>query len=103
MDGHGERVSAHPQTLPPANVRVLQSEEELAEAIARAAVSAKRLHDRLAARAAHDEWMAEHTGQRVEWLRFVRGSAGDEPLLGADGPGNGATIARRTASSPPAA
>lgn len=72
MDGHREQLGAQSPTLPPTNVRVLTSDEELAAAVARAEEGAKRLHDRLAARAARDAWMAEHNEQRVGWKRFVR-------------------------------
>lgn len=82
MDGQLERANAHARTLPPTNVRVLTSDEELAEAVARAEDGAKRLHDRLAARAARDAWMAEHPEQRVGWRRFVHGeTTGPPPLL----------------------
>ncbi len=65
--------SAVPPRLPPrTNVRILKDDEELAAAVARAAEGARRLDDRLAARAARDAWMVEHTEQRVSWLRFVR-------------------------------
>lgn len=106
MDGHRERSSAHSRNLSPRNVRVLHSEEELAEAIARAAESAQRLHDRLAARAARDAWMAEHGEQQVGWLRFVRGSTEGKPLVTAAGARAGeraTSIPRRMASSSPAA
>jgi len=106
MDGHPEGSRAHSPVLPPTNVRILYGEKELAEAIARAAESAKRLHDRLAARAAHDAWMAEHNAQGVGWLRFVRGPAPGKPLSAsaAARPGlRAAPSPRRTASSPPAA
>ncbi|MGH2927311.1 MAG: hypothetical protein ACRDL8_03825, partial [Solirubrobacteraceae bacterium] len=53
------------------NVRVLHGDEELAAAQALAAQSARRLHDRLAVRAARDAWVAEHAEQRVGWLRFA--------------------------------
>jgi hypothetical protein len=106
MDGHLEGSRAHSQILPPTNVRILYGEDELAEAIARAAESAKRLHDRLAARAARDAWMAEHTAQGVGWLRFVRGPAQGKPLSNsaAARPGQrAASSPRRTASTSPAA
>ncbi len=73
MDRYRDGSPAHTQRIQPTNVRVLRGDEELADAVARAAEGARRLHDRLAARAARDAWMAEHDGQRVRWLRFVRG------------------------------
>lgn len=76
MEGQRELPGAHARPLPPTNVRVLKSDEELAAAVARAEEGAKRLRDRLAARAARDAWMAEHNEQRVGWKRFVR--AGDD-------------------------
>ncbi len=106
MDGRPEGSRAHSPTLPSTNVRVLHGEEELAQAIARAAESAKRLHDRLAARAARDAWMAEHTEQGVGWLRFVRGPAQGDPLLHAAAVRSGhraGSSPQRAASSPPAA
>jgi hypothetical protein len=83
MDGHIERSSAYDRTLPPTNVRILHSDAELAAAIARAAESARRLNDRLAARAARDAWMAEHSDQRVGWRQFVRGDTETTPLVAA--------------------
>lgn len=71
MDGFSER-SGMPSRLPlQTNVRILKDQEELAAAVARAAEGARRLDDRLAARAARDAWMADHDEQRVSWLRFV--------------------------------
>jgi hypothetical protein len=67
--------------MPRTNVRVLHGEEELTEALARAAEGAKRLHERLQARAARDTWMAEHTGQALGWLRFVRAKSEDRATL----------------------
>lgn len=100
MDVHPERSSAHSPTLPPTNVRVLHGEQELAEAIARAAESAKKLHDRLVNRAARDASMAERAEQRVGWLRFARGAAGDVPLVtDADHPEKRESSPRRAASS----
>lgn len=81
MDGQREGSGAHFRTLPPNNVRLLTNDEELAQALARAEEGARRLHDRLAARAARDAWMAEHDGQRVGWLRFVRGVTGGGSLV----------------------
>lgn len=52
-DPHGERPALR-------TVRLLRSEAELAEASARAAVHARRLRDRLEARAAKDAWTAEY-------------------------------------------
>jgi hypothetical protein len=89
--------------FPPANVRVLHGDHELAEAVARAAVSAKRLDDRLAARAARDAWMAEHTEQRVGWLRFVRNSVGGKRLVIGDDLLQWAATPRRASPSSPAA
>lgn len=60
---------------PSKNVRVLRGEEELAQALARAAEGARRLQERLHARAMRDEWTAEHTDEAVGWLRFVRRSS----------------------------
>ncbi len=81
MDGQREGSGAHFRNLPPQNVRLLTNDEELAAAIARAEEGARRLRDRLAARAARDAWMAEHDGQRVGWLRFVRGVGGTGPMV----------------------
>lgn len=67
--------------MPRKNVRVLRDEEELAEATARAAEGARRLAERLQARAARDEWMAEHAGQALAWLCFVRGSSEERAAL----------------------
>ncbi|MDA8311967.1 MAG: hypothetical protein M0Z46_15440 [Actinomycetota bacterium] len=72
MDGHRDPLRAQARILPPTNVRVLRSDEELTEAIARAEDGASRLRDRLAARAARDAWMVEHAEQRLGWRRFVR-------------------------------
>ncbi|HVC15020.1 MAG TPA: hypothetical protein VND62_09200 [Acidimicrobiales bacterium] len=107
MEGQRERSGAHPQALPPTNARVLTSDEELAAAVARAQEGAKRLHDRLAARAARDAWMAEHTEQRVGWLRFAGGTAGPAPLATPGGPRPGKhpaaeRVQRRAPSSPAA-
>jgi hypothetical protein len=49
---------------------VLHDAAELAEAAARAADGERRLRARLDARALHDEWFAEHTEQRMRWLRL---------------------------------
>jgi hypothetical protein len=87
MDGHREQLGAQSRTLPPTNVRVLTSDEELAAAVARAEEGAKRLHDRLAARAARDAWMAEHNEQRVGWKRFVRGPRESAPPVSSSAPG----------------
>lgn len=103
MDGHVERSIARVRDLPSANVRVLHGDEELAEAVARAAVSAKRLHDRLAARAARDAWMAEHTEQRIGWLRFVRTSVGGKRLVVGDDPLHWAATPRQASPTSPAA
>lgn len=81
--------------LPRTSVRVLHGEEELAEAVARAAEGARRLHDRLEARAARDAWMAEHPERRVTWLRILRGP-GDPPRVqpvAAKDPGSGTSAA----------
>ncbi|MGH8980934.1 MAG: hypothetical protein ACRDWE_07935 [Acidimicrobiales bacterium] len=67
--------------IPRRNVRVLRGEDELAAASARAAVGARRLHERLEARAARDAWMAEHHGQALAWLGFVRGSSEERAPL----------------------
>lgn len=67
--------------MPHTNVRVLHSDEELAQALARAADGAKRLDERLQARAARDAWMAEHNGQALGWLRFVRATSDDRAAL----------------------
>lgn len=67
--------------MPRTNVRVLHGEEELTEALVRAADGAKRLHERLQARAARDAWMAEHNGQALGWLRFVSGTREDRAAL----------------------
>jgi hypothetical protein len=63
-------VPVQPQPLLPTNVRVLHDAAELAEAAARAADGERRLRARLDARALHDEWFAEHTDQRMRWLRL---------------------------------
>jgi hypothetical protein len=81
MDGHRQQSGAQSRTLPPTNVRVLTSDEELAAAVARAEEGAKRLHDRLAARAARDAWMAEHNEQRVGWQRSGRGTRETAPRV----------------------
>lgn len=81
MAGSSETVGAGASSLPPRTVRVLRGEEELEAAVARAAEGARRLHDRLAARAARDAWMVEHDEQRVAWLRFVKGEADRSPLI----------------------
>lgn len=99
MARHRDALSARTQRIPPTNVRVLRGDAELADAVARAAEGARRLHDRLAARAARDAWMAEHDGQRVRWLRFVRGGTqGALPVTPAT-----ARSGIRAASSSPAA
>lgn len=67
--------------MPRTNVRVLHSDDELAEALARAAEGAKRLDERLQARAARDTWMAEHDGQALGWRRFVRATSEDRAAL----------------------
>lgn len=59
---HPREPQAWPAAPAARTVRVLRGEAELAEASARAAVHARRLHDRLEARAARDAWMAEHHG-----------------------------------------
>lgn len=105
MDGHRDPSGAHSRTLPPTNVRLLTSDAELAAAVARAEEGAKRLHDRLAARAARDEWMAEHSDQRVGWRRFVHGSPDAPSLLAraARPVSRAGSAGRQAASSPPAA
>jgi hypothetical protein len=103
MDGQVERSTARVRSLPPANVRVLQGDEELAEAVARAAACASRLDDRLAARAARDAWMAEHTSQRAGWLRFVRRSTVGDRIVAGDDPLRRSASPRRSSPSSPAA
>lgn len=105
MEGQYELPGAHPKRLPPTNVRVLNSSEELAAAIERAEDGAKRLRDRLAARAARDEWTATHTEQCVGWKRFVRGSSSEQPLVLPDAapPRHHDVLSRREARSFPAA
>ncbi len=103
MDGHIERSTARVRSLPPANVRVLHGDEELAEAVARAAVCASRLDVRLAARAARDAWMAEHTAQRAGWLRFARSSTEGDRIVAGDDPLHWAASPRRSSPSSPAA
>lgn len=53
------------------HVRVLRDDAELAEALARAAESDRRLRDRLETRAAHEAWMVEQRQLGAGWLRFV--------------------------------
>lgn len=65
----------------PRTVRVLRDEGELAEAVARAEESARRLHERLAARAARDEWMAEHSEERSAWRHVDDGDIDRLPPL----------------------
>lgn len=78
----GRSVPADDAETPRKNVRVLRDEEELAEALARAAEGARRLHERLQARAARDALTAEHTGQALGWLPFARGSSEEHmPLV----------------------
>lgn len=72
MDRTSESPGPEAPSFPPKNVRVLRGEEELAEAAARAEEGARRLNDRLEARAARDSWTAEHAEQRVGWRQFVR-------------------------------
>lgn len=93
------RHPREPQLRPPPpvvrTVRVLRSEAELAEASARAAVHARRLEERLEARAARDAWMAEHhTGDRLHEGGRVR-TVG--PVTGLLGParGDAAALAAR--------
>jgi hypothetical protein len=82
MAGPAERsVGATESSFPPRTVRVLRDDAELEEAVARAAECASRLHDRLAARAARDAWMAEQTERRVAWLQLARGAGGPSRLL----------------------
>lgn len=85
--------------IPRKNCRILHGEEELAEAAARAAEGARRLDERLQARAARDAWMAEHTGQALAWLRFVRGPSEERMPLVVAAP---AERRRRSQSSPAA-
>lgn len=79
-----------PRSEPPAarTVRVLRNPEELAEASARAAEHARRLHDRLEARAARDARTEEHqAGRRLDWRCVAHGTvAAGEPneLEGSD-------------------
>lgn len=90
-----------PQHPAPAarTVRVLRSGQELAEASARAAVHARRLDARLAARAARDAWTAEY--QAVDPQKEQDGS-GDvrapfparDPLEQGAAPEDGVTPAR---------
>jgi len=54
------RTDADLPEPPRRNVRVLRGEGELAEAAARAQEGARRLQDRLDARAAKDAWTLEH-------------------------------------------
>ena len=106
MDGQRERSGVDVRTLPSTNVRVLHGEVELAEAVERAAAGAKRLHDRLAARAAHDTWMREHTEQRVGWLRFAQGPTNRPQRqvgLGAHAGSRSSARAGQSATSSPAA
>src|SRR5579862_3216290 len=81
MAGSSDTVGAGDSSFPSRTVRVLRGEQELEAAVARAAEGARRLHDRLAARAARDAWMVEHNEQRVAWLRFVKGEADRAPLI----------------------
>lgn len=81
MARHREGIDSESRSIPLTNVRVLRGEDELAAAVARAEEGARRLHDRLAARAARDTWMAEHTQQRVQWLRFVRSAPETSPIV----------------------
>lgn len=63
----------------PSTVRVLHGESELAAAVERARDGARRLQDRLDARAAREAWMAGLPARAVEWRRFSRtgGAVGD--------------------------
>lgn len=84
------------------NVRVLRDDAELSDALARAAEGARRLHERLAARAERDAWMAEHTGQALAWFRFVRGSREERGSLVVAAPAE-PTEPRLRRQRPPAA
>lgn len=66
------------------SVRVLRGESELAEAAARAEEGARRLKDRLDARAAKDSRLSDDTGKRLGWREFAKG-AGANASDGRDG------------------
>jgi|GEM_PF-5171532 len=99
MAGPRQTLTPEQQFLPPKSVRVLRGQDELAEAVARAAEGARRLHDRLAARAARDAWMAEHNEQRVAWLRFVRSPADHPPRVNPVDVKSGQGSSRNSSSS----
>jgi hypothetical protein len=61
---HSREPSSWPDRLAARTVRVLRTEDELAEAAARAAVFAGLLQDRLKARAARDARTAERRADR---------------------------------------
>lgn len=100
MARHLDRSSTPPPDLqmPRTNMRVLRGEEELTEAMTRAAEGAQRLHERLRARAARDAWMADHSGQALGWRRFVRGTSEDRAALVVPAP-----VDRQRRQSSPAA
>ena len=81
MSGHREPLAVPARAFPGKHVRVLHDQDQYAAALARAAEGARRLHDRLAARAARDVWTAEHTEQRVGWLRVVRADTEGAPVV----------------------
>lgn len=92
------RHATHPDVVaagvPSRTVRVLRSDEELSEAVARAAVHARRLLDRLDARAAGDARTAEHRARARP--RMI---AGDRPYAGARGQEDGNDRALEVATS----
>ena len=98
-----ERVTAAPPA--PHNVRVLHDERELAQAAERAAEGERRLRARLAARAARDEWMAEHAEAEVGWQHFASGRRGEAPSArpAVVGRSDGMPLARPASPHPPAA
>lgn len=75
MAGHPDAIRDQHSVVPRSGIRILRDDAELAEASARAAESARRLRERLDARAAREAWTAEHPEQLAAWLRFVKGAS----------------------------
>jgi|GEM_PF-4131165 len=90
MDGQlGRSEVCAPRPFPVTNVRVLHGADELEAAVARAEDGARRLRERLEARAARDERTARHASRRTTRLEAQpRGDAAVHRQEPQDGTGS---------------